>query len=136
MQARPLVQSLTRGRAEVDPSGRLRLRRTGNGALARIVDSGIAVLNGLVMVAFIRDLRQSGRALDDAIIEGALTRLRPVLMTALVASLGFVPMALNTGVGSEVQRPLASVVIGGILSSTLLTLILLPALYRLVHARK
>ena len=95
--------------------------------------SGIAVLNGLVMVAFIRDLRHNGRSLDQAIVEGALTRLRPVLMTALVASLGFVPMALNTGIGSEVQRPLATVVIGGIVSSTLLTLVVLPALYRLAH---
>ena len=95
--------------------------------------SGIAVLNGLVMVAFIRDLRHNGRSLDEAIVEGALTRLRPVLMTALVASLGFVPMALNTGIGSEVQRPLATVVIGGIVSSTLLTLVVLPALYRLAH---
>ena len=102
-------------------------------AVGFIALSGIAVLNGLVMVAFIRDLRQDGAPLDEAILEGALTRLRPVLMTALVASLGFVPMALNTGVGSEVQRPLASVVIGGILSSTLLTLVVLPALYRLLH---
>ncbi|MFP5306760.1 MAG: efflux RND transporter permease subunit [Gammaproteobacteria bacterium] len=93
--------------------------------------SGVAVLNGLVMISFIRSLRQEGRALDDAIREGALTRLRPVLMTALVAALGFVPMAFNTGIGSEVQRPLATVVIGGILSSTLLTLLVLPALYRL-----
>ncbi len=96
--------------------------------------SGIAVLNGLVMLLFIRQLRAKGRALEDAITEGALTRLRPVLMTALVASLGFVPMALNTGIGSEVQRPLASVVIGGIVSSTILTLVVLPAMYRLVHA--
>jgi cobalt-zinc-cadmium resistance protein CzcA len=102
-------------------------------AVGFVALSGIAVLNGLVMVAFIRDLRQHGRLLDDAIVEGALTRLRPVLMTALVASLGFIPMALNTGIGSEVQRPLATVVIGGIISSTLLTLLVLPALYRLVH---
>jgi cobalt-zinc-cadmium resistance protein CzcA len=95
--------------------------------------SGIAVLNGLVMLSFIRDLRAQGQGLDHAIIEGAIGRLRPVLMTALVASLGFVPMALNTGIGSEVQRPLATVVIGGIISSTLLTLFVLPALYRLVH---
>ncbi len=95
--------------------------------------SGIAVLNGLVLVSFIRDLRAEGAQLEDAIIEGALTRLRPVLMTALVASLGFVPMAFNTGVGSEVQRPLASVVIGGVLSSTLLTLFVIPALYRVLH---
>ncbi len=105
-------------------------------AVGFIALSGIAVLNGLVMVAFIRDLRHHGYSLDDAIIEGALTRLRPVLMTALVASLGFVPMALNTGIGSEVQRPLATVVIGGIISSTLLTLVVLPALYRLVHMEK
>jgi cobalt-zinc-cadmium resistance protein CzcA len=104
-------------------------------AVGFIALSGIAVLNGLVMVAFIRDLRMHGLALDDAIVEGALTRLRPVMMTALVASLGFVPMALNTGIGSEVQRPLATVVIGGIISSTLLTLVVLPALYRLVYAR-
>ncbi|MES2684598.1 MAG: CusA/CzcA family heavy metal efflux RND transporter [Pseudomonadota bacterium] len=95
--------------------------------------SGIAVLNGLVMVSFIRDLRLRGLGLDAAIIEGAMARLRPVLMTALVAGLGFVPMAFNTGIGSEVQRPLATVVIGGILSSTLLTLLLLPGLYRLAH---
>jgi cobalt-zinc-cadmium resistance protein CzcA len=104
-------------------------------AVGFIALSGIAVLNGLVMVAFIRDLRAHGKALDEAIVEGAMTRLRPVLMTALVAALGFVPMALNTGIGSEVQRPLATVVIGGIISSTLLTLVVLPALYRLVHAR-
>ena len=102
-------------------------------AVGFIALSGIAVLNGLVMVAFIRDLRRQGRSLEEAIVEGALTRLRPVLMTALVASLGFVPMALNTGIGAEVQRPLATVVIGGIASSTLLTLLVLPALYRLVH---
>ncbi|NNE60256.1 MAG: CusA/CzcA family heavy metal efflux RND transporter [Woeseia sp.] len=104
-------------------------------AVGFIALSGIAVLNGLVMVAFIRDLLAHGHSLDEGIVEGALTRLRPVLMTALVAALGFVPMALNTGIGSEVQRPLATVVIGGIVSSTALTLIVLPALYRLVHAR-
>ncbi len=97
--------------------------------------SGIAVLNGLVMVSFIRDLRTRGLGLDEAILEGAMTRLRPVLMTALVAGLGFVPMAFNSGIGSEVQRPLATVVIGGILSSTLLTLLVLPGLYRLLAAR-
>jgi cobalt-zinc-cadmium resistance protein CzcA len=95
--------------------------------------SGVAVLNGLVMLAFIRQLREEGRPLDEAIREGALTRLRPVLMTALVASLGFVPMAIATGTGAEVQRPLATAVIGGILSSTLLTLLVLPLLYRLAH---
>ncbi|MDH1012630.1 CusA/CzcA family heavy metal efflux RND transporter [Pseudomonas nicosulfuronedens] len=98
--------------------------------------SGVAVLNGLVMISFIRSLREEGRGLDAAIREGALTRLRPVLMTALVASLGFVPMALATGTGAEVQRPLATVVIGGILSSTTLTLLVLPALYRWIHRRE
>jgi cobalt-zinc-cadmium resistance protein CzcA len=105
-------------------------------AVGFIALSGIAVLNGLVMVSFINDLRSRGQMLNDAIIEGALTRLRPVLMTALVAALGFVPMALNTGIGSEVQRPLATVVIGGIISATLLTLVVLPALYRLAHGRE
>ncbi len=95
--------------------------------------SGVAVLNGVVMVSFIRRLRDDGALLDAAIINGAISRLRPVLMTALVASLGFVPMALNVGTGSEVQRPLATVVIGGIISSTILTLVVLPALYRMFH---
>ncbi len=95
--------------------------------------SGVAVLNGLVIISFIRALRAEGRSLDIAIEEGCLTRLRPVLLTALVAGLGFLPMALATGPGSEVQRPLATVVIGGILSSTLLTLVTLPVLYRMVH---
>lgn len=97
--------------------------------------SGVAVLNGLVMISFIRSLREEGRSLNEAIHEGALTRLRPVLMTALVASLGFVPMALAMGTGAEVQRPLATVVIGGILSSTLLTLLVLPLLYQMAHQR-
>lgn len=97
--------------------------------------SGVAVLNGLVMLAFIRDLRAQGLTLDDAIETGALARLRPVLMTALVAALGFIPMALATSTGAEVQRPLATVVIGGILSSTVLTLLVLPVLYRLAHGR-
>jgi cobalt-zinc-cadmium resistance protein CzcA len=95
--------------------------------------SGVAVLNGVVMLSFIRSLVAEGREVDGAIREGAVTRLRPVLMTALVASLGFVPMAFNVGAGAEVQRPLATVVIGGVISSTLLTLLVLPALYRLVH---
>ncbi|GAB3331680.1 efflux RND transporter permease subunit [Marilutibacter aestuarii] len=97
--------------------------------------SGIAVLNGLVMIAFIRRLREDGLPLADAIRDGAIGRLRPVLMTALVASLGFVPMMLNVGTGAEVQRPLATVVVGGIASSTLLTLLVLPALYGWFHAR-
>ena len=91
--------------------------------------SGVAVLNGVVLIAYFNQLREEGRDVLDAVREGALTRLRPVLMTALVASLGFVPMALATGSGAEVQRPLATVVIGGILSSTFLTLLLLPVLY-------
>ena len=95
--------------------------------------SGVAVLTGLVIVSCIRDLRAQGIGIDHAIVEGTLTRLRPVLMIALVASLGFLPMALNVGTGAEVQRPLATVVIGGILSSTLLTLLVLPVLYRLFH---
>lgn len=98
--------------------------------------SGIAVLNGLVMISFIRTLREQGASLDVAINEGALSRLRPVMMTALVASLGFLPMAFNVGAGAEVQRPLATVVIGGIVSSTLLTLLVLPALYRWFHGRE
>lgn len=102
-------------------------------AVGFIALSGVAVLNGVVMLSFIRDLRSKGKELDQAIIEGALTRLRPVLMTALVASLGFIPMALNVGTGAEVQRPLATVVIGGIVSSTLLTLLVLPVLYRLAY---
>jgi cobalt-zinc-cadmium resistance protein CzcA len=105
-------------------------------AVGFIALSGVAVLNGVVMLTFIRQLLRDGLPLKDAVFEGAQQRLRPVLMTALVASLGFVPMALNTGVGAEVQRPLATVVIGGIVSSTLLTLVVLPALYYLVQRFK
>ena len=97
--------------------------------------SGVAVLNGLVMLTFIKELREQYR-LHEAVWQGAILRLRPVLMTACVASLGFVPMALATGTGAEVQRPLATVVIGGIISSTLLTLVLLPVLYRWMNAKK
>ncbi len=97
---------------------------------------GVAVLNGLVMVSYINNLRQEGRPLADSVREGALIRLRPVLMTALVASLGFIPMALSTGSGAEVQRPLATVVIGGLVSSTLLTLLVLPLLYSLFERRQ
>jgi heavy metal efflux system protein len=97
--------------------------------------SGVAVLNGLVMVTFINKLRKEGKPVDEAVREGAMTRLRPVLMTALVASFGFVPMAIATGTGAEVQRPLATVVIGGLISSTILTLLVLPALYRMVEGR-
>lgn len=102
-------------------------------AVGFIALSGIAVLNGIVMLSFIQQLREQGIELFTAIFDGAMQRLRPVLMTALVASLGFLPMALNTGTGAEVQRPLATVVVGGIISSTLLTLVVLPALYLLVH---
>ena len=105
-------------------------------AVGFIALSGIAVLNGIVLVSFIRQLRDQGLELLAALEQGAMSRLRPVLMTALVASLGFVPMAFNTGTGAEIQRPLATVVIGGIISSTLLTLLVLPALYRLVNFRK
>jgi len=105
-------------------------------AIGFIALSGVAVLNGLVMLSFVRHLREQGEDLDAAITRGCETRLRPVLMTALVASLGFVPMAIATGIGAEVQRPLATVVIGGILSSTLLTLFVLPGLYRWAHGRE
>lgn len=104
-------------------------------AVGFIALSGVAVLNGLVMISFIKRLVEDGADITVAIVEGSLARLRPVMMTALVASLGFVPMALATGPGAEVQRPLATVVIGGIVSSTLLTLVVLPALYRLAHRR-
>lgn len=97
--------------------------------------SGVAVLNGVMMVSHFNELREQGRSVRDAVLEGALTRLRPVLMTALVASLGFLPMAIATGPGAEVQRPLATVVIGGILSATFLTLVLLPALYERFERR-
>ncbi len=102
-------------------------------AIGFIALSGIAVLNGIVMLTFIKSLRGNSTPLLDAIINGASARLRPVLITALVASLGFIPMALNTGVGAEVQRPLATVVIGGIISSTILTLYVLPTLYRRIY---
>jgi len=100
-------------------------------AVGFIALSGIAVLNGLVMLTFIKQLMATGMDKLGAIRDGALTRLRPVAMTAMVASLGFVPMALATGTGAEVQRPIATVVIGGLLSATLLTLLVLPALYAL-----
>jgi cobalt-zinc-cadmium resistance protein CzcA len=102
-------------------------------AIGFIALSGVAVLNGLVMVSRINQLRANGMALTQAVQEGSLSRLRPVLMTALVASLGFVPMALATGTGAEVQKPLAIVVIGGLITSTLLTLVVLPALYRMIE---
>lgn len=101
-----------------------------------IAVSGVAVLNGVVLVTFINQLRDRGSPLHDAVIQGALTRLRPVLMTALVASVGFAPMALSTSAGAEVQRPLATVVIGGLVSSTTLTLFVLPTLYTWIESRK
>jgi len=104
-------------------------------AVGFIALSGVAVLNGLVMVSYFNQLRGEGKSVRDSVFEGSLTRLRPVLVTALVASLGFVPMALATGAGAEVQRPLATVVIGGVLSSTFLTLVLLPVLYEWVEAK-
>ncbi len=105
-------------------------------AVGFIALSGVAVLNSLVLVSFFTTLRERGLSLDEAITQGAITRLRPILMTALVASLGFFPMAFATGIGSEVQRPLATVVIGGIVSSTLLSLFALPVFYRMVHFQK
>ncbi|MCX8090296.1 MAG: efflux RND transporter permease subunit, partial [Verrucomicrobiae bacterium] len=98
--------------------------------------SGVAILNGLVLVTFIRQRLEAGAPLETAVREGCLVRLRPVLMTALVAALGFVPMAVNTGVGAEVQRPLATVVIGGLLTNTLLTLVVLPVLYAMLGPRR
>lgn len=98
-------------------------------AIGFIALFGVAVLNGIVMVSTINRLRSEGRPLEGAALEGSQTRLRPVLMTALVASLGFIPMALSTGAGAEMQRPLATVVIGGLISATLLTLYVLPTLY-------
>jgi cobalt-zinc-cadmium resistance protein CzcA len=97
--------------------------------------SGIAILDGLVLVTFIRQKLEGGARLREAVREGCLVRLRPVLMTALVAAMGFVPMALNVGVGGEVQRPLATVVIGGIVSNTVLTLLVLPVLYVMLARR-
>jgi heavy metal efflux system protein len=105
-------------------------------AVGFIALSGVAVLNGLVMLTFIKQLIDDGRSVREAILEGAMTRLRPVAMTALVASLGFVPMALAHGTGAEVQKPLATVVIGGLISATLLTLVVLPALYARFSAHR
>jgi len=98
-------------------------------AVGFIALSGVAVLNGVVMISYFNQLREEGRDVRTAVIEGSLTRLRPVLMTAAVAAFGFIPMALSTSAGAEVQRPLATVVIGGIISSTFLTLVVLPVLY-------
>jgi cobalt-zinc-cadmium resistance protein CzcA len=104
-------------------------------AVGFIALSGVAVLNGVVMISYFNQLREQGRNLRAAVLEGSLTRLRPVIMTAAVAAFGFIPMALSTSAGAEVQRPLATVVIGGIISSTFLTLLLLPLLYDLVERR-
>ena len=105
---------------------------TVSAAIGFIALSGVAILNGLVLVTFIKQRLAAGTPLETAVREGCQVRLRPVLMTALVAAVGFIPMAINTGVGAEVQRPLATVVIGGIVSNTLLTLVVLPVLYRLL----
>jgi len=96
---------------------------------------GVAVLNGVVLISYINQLLKEGHDLTFAVVKGASDRLRPVLMTALVASFGFIPMALSQGTGAEVQRPLATVVIGGLISSTLLTLFVLPVLYRWVESK-
>ena len=98
--------------------------------------SGVAVLDGVVMVSFIKQLLIDGKPLDQAIKQGALTRFRPVVMTSLVAALGLLPMALATTTGAEVQRPLATVVIGGVTSGLLLTLLVLPALYKIFHSKQ
>src|SRR5260370_41157166 len=98
--------------------------------------SRLAVLNGIVLLPYIRNLQRQGLSIEIAVEQGALTRLRPVLMTALVASLGFIPMAISHGAGAEVQRPLATVVIGGLATSTLLTLLVLPSLYQWIERRK
>ena len=110
-------------------SARIFAAFTISAAVGFIALSGIAVLNGIMLISFINQLRTEGRDVRQAVVEGTLTRLRPKLMTALVASLGFIPMALSTGAGAEVQRPLATVVIGGIITSTFLTLVVLPVLY-------
>ena len=109
---------------------------TVSSAIGFIALSGVAILNGLVLVTFIKQKLDDGTPLDQAVREGCLVRLRPVLMTALVAAVGFIPMAVNVGVGGEVQRPLATVVIGGIFTNTLLTLLVLPALYSLLKGQK
>jgi cobalt-zinc-cadmium resistance protein CzcA len=102
-------------------------------AVGFIALTGVAVLNGMVLVSYFNELREQGKSVRESVLEGSLTRLRPVLMTAAVASLGFIPMAIASGAGAEVQRPLATVVIGGILSSTFLTLVVLPVLYAWVE---
>jgi cobalt-zinc-cadmium resistance protein CzcA len=109
---------------------------TVSSAIGFIALSGVAILNGLVLVTFIKQRLDDGTPLEQAVREGCLVRLRPVLMTALVAAVGFIPMAVNVGVGGEVQRPLATVVIGGIFTNTLLTLLVLPALYSLAQRKR
>ena len=109
---------------------------TVSAAVGFVALSGVAILNGLVLVEFIKQKLQAGAPLVEAVHEGCLVRLRPVLMGALVAAVGFIPMAVNVGVGGEVQRPLATVVIGGVVSNTLLTLVVLPTLYTLFKGKK
>ena len=105
-------------------------------AIGFIAVFGVAMLNGIVLVSFINELRARGMSVADAVRQGAELRLRPVLMTASVAILGLVPMLLSSGVGAETQRPLASVVVGGLITSTLLTLVLLPVIYEWMETRK
>jgi cobalt-zinc-cadmium resistance protein CzcA len=109
---------------------------TVSAAIGFVALSGVAILNGLVLVTFIRQRIDAGQAVEHAVRDGCLVRLRPVLMTALVAAVGFLPMAVNVGVGGEVQRPLATVVIGGVFTNTLLTLLVLPALYVLAYRKR
>ena len=132
VQHRKNEQGEQRGRDHPadDDSGERTLHLRSDAGVGFITLSGVAVLNGLIIIAEIQRLREQGRAIVEAVREGVLTRLRAVLMTSLVAPLGFVPMAIATGPGAEVQRPLATVVIGGIISCTLLTLVVLPVLYR------
>jgi cobalt-zinc-cadmium resistance protein CzcA len=109
---------------------------TVSSAIGFVALSGVAILNGLVLVTFIRQKLDAGQSVEQAVRDGCLVRLRPVLMTALVAAVGFLPMAVNVGIGGEVQRPLATVVIGGIFTNTLLTLLVLPVLYVLAYKRR
>jgi cobalt-zinc-cadmium resistance protein CzcA len=109
---------------------------TVSSAIGFVALSGVAILNGLVLVTFIRQKIDAGESVEQAVREGCLVRLRPVLMTAVVAAVGFIPMAVNVGVGGEVQRPLATVVIGGIFTNALLTLIVLPVLYILAYRNR
>ena len=105
-------------------------------AVGFIALSGVAVQNGVIMVSYIDHMRARGASLTEAVMEGAMTRLRPVLMTAILASIGLVPAALSTGIGSDTQKPLAIVIIGGLVTATILTLLALPVLYELVSGKQ